>query len=119
MSNIDVAVINGAGNMGIETTVTAANVRLLELYKKYASKGLGVYAVSLDEKKEDWTNAINLYNSNWMNVSELIPLAKSQYLPIFNVSHTPSIYILNNKGEIIQKNIYKDNLSNYIDSLFK
>lgn len=92
--------------------------RLLELYKKYSAKGLGVYAVSLDEKKEDWMTAIEKYKSNWLNVSELTSISKSQYLPVFNVSHTPSIFILNNQGEIVQKGIYKEKLNEYIDSLF-
>ena len=92
--------------------------QLIELYKKFSPKGLGVYAVSLDEKKEDWVAAIEKYKCSWMNVSELTSISKSQYLPVFNVSHTPSIFILNNKGEIIQKGIYKEKLNEYIESLF-
>ena len=62
--------------------------------------------------------AIEKYKSNWLNVSELTSISKSQYLPVFNVSHTPSIFILNNQGEIVQKGIYKEKLNEYIDSLF-
>lgn len=80
-------------------------------------KGLAVYGLNLDEKKEDWEAAIKDKKlQGFVNVSELVPIAKSTYLPQLGVSTTPSLFILNDKSEIIAKNIFGAELEAFIKS---
>ena len=93
--------------------------KMVEIYKKYKGKGLGFYAVSLDEKKENWQEAIQKYGSNWINVSELVPAQQSQVIKNYNLATTPAIFILNKKGEIVSKNLFGEKLDAFISSLMK
>lgn len=93
--------------------------KLVELFKKYQSKGLGVYAVSLDEKKEDWLAAIQKYGSTWINAAELVPVPKSRVLPDYQVSTTPAIFILNSKGEVVNKNLFGVSLEQFLAEKFQ
>jgi peroxiredoxin len=47
-----------------------ANVTLVDIYSEYKSKGLEVYAVSLDAYKDMWKSAIKNDNLSWINVNE-------------------------------------------------
>lgn len=87
--------------------------KLNHLYSKFKSSGLGIYSVSLDEKKEDWLKVSSL-NKNWKNVCELVPLNKSSVLSNYNISSTPTLFILDSNAKIIGKNIYGEPLENFI-----
>ncbi len=58
--------------------------KLVELYKKYAAKGLEIISVSLDNKNKAWQTAIMNDKMMWINVSDLKgwnnSLAKSYYV---------------------------------------
>ncbi len=45
--------------------------KLVELYKKYSSKGLEIISVSLDDDKKAWLKAIQKDMMAWINVSDL------------------------------------------------
>ncbi len=45
--------------------------KLVELYKKYGSKGLEIVSISLDNNDKAWRKAIEKDNMTWINVSEL------------------------------------------------
>ncbi len=50
----------------------AGHPKLVELYKKYADKGLEIVSVSLDNNTEDWLSAIKEDQiGSWINVSDL------------------------------------------------
>ena len=49
----------------------AKHPRLVALYEKYASKGLGIVSVSLDEERDAWVKAIQKDKLTWTNVSDL------------------------------------------------
>lgn len=93
--------------------------RLMELHKKYQSKGLGVYSVCLDEKREDWEAALKKYNAPWLHVAELAPVSKSQCIANYSISTTPALFVLNKKGEVVQKGLFGDPLAAYLEGLFK
>lgn len=93
--------------------------KLIETYKKYKNKGLSVFSVSLDEKKEDWTAALTKYGSPWINVSELVPITKSQILPSYNISTTPAMFILDKSGKVLAKNLYGNSLETFLQENLK
>jgi len=72
---------------------------------------ISIFSVSLDENKEDWLKFIPKKKlANWKNVAELVSVSKSSIAPQFNISTTPSLFVLNNKGEILFKNIFNTEL---------
>lgn len=76
---------------------------------KNASK-FEIYSVSLDNKKENWTNAIDSYGLDWTNhVSELKGW-NSDVVKTYEIKGIPQNILLNEKGEIIARNIYKEDL---------
>ncbi len=77
--------------------------RLYEQYKKY---GLGLFAVSVDEKKEEWEKALAVNKLSGINVSELVPLKESKVLPLYNVTTTPAVFLLDRDGKILAKGVY-------------
>lgn len=83
---------------------------LKELLSIYKTK-INVFAVSLDENKEEWTNFINSNDlGTWIHVSELKSIPKSSLAPRFMVTHTPTIYLLGKDRKIVAKNLNKDQL---------
>lgn len=91
---------------------------LLNLYNNYKSKGLGVFAVSLDENEADWIEAIHSYQTDWINTAELVPIKQSKVAPLYKVSTTPSLYILDGEGKVLAKNIYGDKLDKWLSEKF-
>ncbi|HLP64880.1 TlpA disulfide reductase family protein [Flavobacterium sp.] len=90
--------------------------KLNELYNQYKSAGLGIYAVSLDEKKEDWEKVTTL-NKNWKNVCEMVPIKKSTVVANYNVTTTPALYVLDSNGKILSKNSFGSSLQTLLKEL--
>lgn len=89
------------------------------MYARYKSKGLGVFTVSLDEKKEDWLKAQSELNKNWTNVAEIVPIEKSSIIGSYNISTTPAIYLLDASGKVVAKGIYNEKLEQFIQNTLK
>lgn len=87
--------------------------KINDVFSKYKNAGLGVYTVSLDEKKEDWLKVENL-NKNWKNVCELVPIKKSSVVSNYNIATTPALYLLDANGKVIHKNSFGDELEKII-----
>jgi thiol-disulfide isomerase/thioredoxin len=89
------------------------------LLQKYRKSGLGLFAVSLDEKKEEWIKAINLFKLSGVHVSELLPLKQSKILPMYNISTTPALFLLDSESKIMAKNIFGYQLEEFIKTKLK
>ncbi|NNL16908.1 MAG: TlpA family protein disulfide reductase, partial [Flavobacteriaceae bacterium] len=86
------------------------NPNLVKVYKKYHEKGLEIIGVSLDgsnrqkDAKNDWLNAIEKDGLTWHQVSNLNyfngPVAKK-----YNIQAIPAMFVLDNNGKIIAKNL--------------
>jgi thiol-disulfide isomerase/thioredoxin len=93
---------------------------LMDILKKYKKTDVNLFAISLDEKKEDWTAGIAKYKlADYTNVAELVPMAKSTVLPSYAIRTTPKLYVLDNAGKIIAKDVYGDDLKKLLESLAK
>ncbi|WP_062054915.1 TlpA disulfide reductase family protein [Aquimarina longa] len=92
------------------------NPNVVRLYNKYHDKGLNIIGVSLDKKQEAWTKAINDDNLNWNHVSNLQfwqePIARK-----YGVRSIPATFILDEKGNVIAKNLRGAALENKISEL--
>ncbi len=91
-------------------------VQLQSTYKKYHEKGFEVYAISLDNNKINWMNAMDFNEFSWINVSELsFPESKAALL--YNITALPTSYLVNREGDIVAKNLYGRNLETWLDNL--
>ncbi|MBI1287220.1 MAG: redoxin domain-containing protein [Flavobacteriales bacterium] len=92
--------------------------KIVSLYEKLRKKGLGVFAISLDETKEDWLTALEKLDANYPNVCELVPIKNSSVAPRYGISTTPKIFIIDKEGKIVAKDIYGDALERIVGELF-
>lgn len=70
------------------------------IYDKYKDKGFEVYAVSLDENKENWLTGIKKNNMKWLNVAELKGF-QGEVSKQFNISKTPRLYLIDKNKRVI------------------
>ena len=71
-----------------------------KVYDKFHDKGFEILSVSLDDKKDNWVDAIKKNDLNWVHVSSLqgwsCPVAK-----LYNVSGVPAMLLIDKEGKII------------------
>jgi len=77
------------------------NNTLIGIYNKIDKNRFEIYAVSLEENKKLWKNAINIDNMNWIHVSDN---SNSNLQGTYLIEDIPTIYILDPEGKIISKN---------------
>ncbi len=90
---------------------------LFNLYNSYWDKGLTLIAVSMDENRDAWIQAINHYNMNWVNVCDLQSW-KSQAARLYKVHKTPVYYFLSPDMEILAKPKKVAELKPAVDAVF-
>ena len=93
------------------------NQVLVELYKKYKSRGLEIYQVSVDTDKAAWMNAINQDGLSWINVGDMKGSALA--LNTYNIQFIPSNYILDKDKRIVAKNVVGPDLDRVVSELIK
>lgn len=70
-----------------------------KIYEKYNGKGFEIISVSLDNKRENWTQAIAKHQLPWLNVCSL----KGWQCPVvkqYNVSGVPAMFLIDAEGKI-------------------
>ncbi|MGB0839083.1 MAG: TlpA family protein disulfide reductase [Chitinophagales bacterium] len=83
---------------------------LKEVYEEYSdlqignADGLVIYSVSLDDKATDWKRALEKHNIPWYNVHDPAGF-KSEYVDKFQFETIPQVYVIDERGIIIAKNI--------------
>ena len=93
-----------------------ALIQLQSTYKKYHDRGFEIYAISLDNNKVNWMNAMDFNEFSWLNVSELsFPESKAALL--YNLSEIPTTFLVNREGDIVAKNLYGRSLETWLDNL--
>lgn len=92
--------------------------QLRELYKEFKSEDFEIIAISLDDNKEDWTNAIAADNLPWVHISDLKGMRKGISKELY-IHSIPQNFLLDRSGVILAKNIYGDQLSAKIKTLLK
>jgi len=88
----------------------------LPAYEKYKNKGFEIYAISLDENKEDWLAGIEENDLPWIHVSDLQGL-ESPLCVECNITKVPTSFLLNKKGEIIARDLDAPGLIEKLDVL--
>jgi peroxiredoxin len=86
------------------------NPNVVNIYNKYHKDGLEIIGVSLDGRpnqgnaKQDWIRAIEMDKLPWYQVSNLDGF-RDKIARTYNVRAIPATFILNEKGEIVEKNL--------------
>ena len=90
---------------GNEASIQSLCLQLKSTYKRYHERGFEVYAISLDNNKINWMNAMDFNEFDWINVSELsYPDSRANLL--YNVTALPTTFLINREGDIVAKNLY-------------
>ena len=92
---------------------------LQETYNLFHKKGFEIYAVSLDEEEANWQEALSANKSKWINIAEITPIKNSTVAKTYNLSKTPTLFVLNDKGEIIAKNLFGKDLNDFLKEKLK
>ena len=91
-----------------------------EIHKKYADMGLEVVCIYLLNDKKEWLDFVNehkLYGTHWHNLWD--PEKTSRYWEYYNTATTPSLYLLNEKKEIIAKRFNAESLDQILTDILK
>ena len=91
---------------------------VIKAYKEYHPKGFEVVGVSLDNSKEAWVKAIKALGIPWKQMSDLKGW-NSKGAAAYNVRSIPATVLINQKGEIIAKDLRGEELSAKLAELLK
>lgn len=87
----------------------AENPFLLKAFNQYKNKGFTIISVSMDNNRQDWLRAIKDDNLPWKQLSD-IKGNESPVKLLYGVYGIPRNFLLNEKGQIIAKDLRGEKL---------
>lgn len=93
------------------------NRTLKELYATYHTQGLEIIGVSMDDNRDKWIDAIEKDQLPWINISDL-KAWKSEVSKLYDITGIPALFILDEKNNIIGRNIKGEALKTFINKQF-
>ena len=88
-------------------------------YDKFHKKGFEIYAVSLDQKHENWEKAIKEKQLNWLHVSN-VKYWDTQSRNDYAVNSIPANFLIEcPSGKIIAKGLRGEALEKKLEELLK
>lgn len=92
------------------------NPSVVSIYKDFHDKGLNIISVSLDKDGAKWKEAIAKDNLTWTHVSNL-KFWEDPIAVLYNIKSIPATFILDEKGNIIARDLRGEELRAKISSL--
>ncbi len=92
------------------------NRELIDIYKKYRSKGFEIFQVSLDTNRDLWISAIERTGIPWISVCELNPYG-SMVAKTYNIPSIPFNYLIDKDFNIVGKFLYGPNLESKLKEI--
>lgn len=89
-----------------------------KLYASFKGRGLGLVGVSLDQKKENWVNAIKTMQLDYPQMSD-IKGWDCAAVPLYNIQGIPFTLLVAQDGTIVGRNLHGEELANKIESFLK
>ena len=80
------------------------------VYKKYKEQGFEIFAVSIDDRKNAWLNAIRQDKITWPQVIDTKATAGGSMLNVWKVRYIPNTFLIDKEGKIIAVDPGKDEL---------
>lgn len=94
------------------------NPSLVKIYNEFKDKGFEIFGVASETNKQQWINAIQTDGLNWINVTDLKG-DSNQAAIIYGVSGYPTNFLINKDGIIIAKDVYGEDLRNWLLKILK
>lgn len=91
--------------------------KFAELYKKYQSKGMEVYAVEITNNMDAWKKFIVEHKLNWINVADLY--GQNDFREKFDIYSTPVVYLLDENKIIKAKRIGAEQVEEFMERFLK
>ncbi len=88
------------------------------LQKKYAPKGFGIYAVSLDKYRTAWEGTVREFKINWTHVSDLQEW-ESPVVKLYAIESIPYAILIDKDGKIVKRGITDQELSAWLYKNYK
>lgn len=91
---------------------------LQKTYDRFKDKGFEIVGISFDSRNDDWKNAIEKYNLNWLHLSDLKKwdnLASKLY----TINYIPFTILIDKEGTIIAKNLKGEVLDQKLAEILK
>jgi peroxiredoxin len=95
----------------------AESPNLLKEYKHYKDKGFDVLAVSLDDKKEKWMEAIKKDGMPWTQVSDLKGW-KNEVAGLYGINAVPANFLIDPTGKIVARDLRGEELGKALAKIF-
>jgi peroxiredoxin len=93
------------------------NPNLVRMYDQWHNRGFNIFQVSLDLRKEDWTEAIRKDRlGRWTHVSDL-KYRDSEVVKRFGLTEIPSNFLIDGEGKVIAVNVRGDDLNKKLEEL--
>ncbi|WP_158250408.1 TlpA disulfide reductase family protein [Aquimarina sp. I32.4] len=90
---------------------------LKKAYKKYHDQGFEIYALSLDEKREDWIKAMQEENVPWIDVVDH-EAYNGKAGTDYAIRGIPMNYLIDSEGKIVGKRLREWALDEKLEELF-
>lgn len=94
------------------------NPNLVKTYEKFKPKGFEIFAVSLDENKENWIRAIEKDKLNWYHVNDLKGNGNKASL-IYGVEGIPDSFLIDQNGIIVARDLRGEKLDKKLTELME
>ena len=85
---------------------------MVQLYKLYHPKGLGILGVSLDTDAEKWKNAVKQTGATWTHISEL--KKNSEIAGRFGIDAIPFTLIVDKEGNVVASGLIGTELEDFL-----
>jgi thiol-disulfide isomerase/thioredoxin len=83
------------------------------IYDRYHSKGLEVYAISIDKTEEDWSNYVKAHPQPWKDVF-LSYAVRREFNNHYPVPSTPTLIALDKDGKVVSRLIVRSKLEEFV-----
>lgn len=91
---------------------------MVEIYKKYKDKGLGLVGISLDEDADAWKQATDQLGIAWPQMSDLKGWDNAA-AQMFNITSIPHTVIVDRNGKILRRGLRGEQLEQFIAEQLK
>jgi thiol-disulfide isomerase/thioredoxin len=96
----------------------SSNKLLTKIYPKYKAKGFEIFAVSLDDDKSKWVNAIKKDKISWLQVNEGGGW-DAQTAVKWNIYAIPTSYLVDKNGKLVAMDLEGKELEKALKDLLE
>ena len=93
-----------------------ATREMQRVHQRFRDRGVNIYQVCLDPSRLAWEDAVEQLGLTWTVVRDSNAL-RSNVAAAWNIREIPANYIINNKKEIVGKNLYGARLEERLEEL--